>query len=1095
MRVISAATMYRQASTLPSCGHSASRMSEDPLAVSQWSLREPARVELRRTSRNPLHRRPLRLSLQVLFVVALASSIGGCGTEGRPLTEKLAGLDRRVTPRLSIEVRYGRCTDRTPVDGSIQESICGTSPGSAQPPVSVLNLSTRVADVLRVRVDPDALNAAALLSVLWADGSGGELQESISQLQTASRLTDQPAPVLVDLAAAYLVRAERTQSTRDLLQALETAEQAVRLDPRSQAASFNLALAMDRLGLDGQAEKEWRHYLELDRGSPWAEEATLRLRQLKRRFTPPQSPPLDSSSSALRDYVSRAPQQVRFLGWDRLLGAWGAAVLRNDSARATKVLHCLTQLGEELERQGGDATLADAVRAIHRHKDNGPSIRRLAEAHRAYAAGRSAFEGLDHAAAERWFSAALRASDLSETLGQWASLYRGASQFYLGRPEDAARLIAGVAERVNSTRHPALAAHAHWMTGTVNLRTGRYQRAEAEYRSSIRRFMQIGEREHLGAVHAFAAEAAFALGDEIGAYEAMHRSLMLLRPYRASPWLHNLLYVLAQAATTERLTRASARIQDEGVAAAASASLPVYHAEALLSRARIHAATGDTLQAVRDLNAGKRIVEALEPGELRSWFEQDLRFARASVAIRDRPASVATALDSVVAFFAASRTPLRLLPTLVLRAESRLSAGDAQAAAADLDSATALLRSLNTEITSTALRASMMDAANALFDRLAMLHLAAGRPEDALMALERGRVSTTRDRPPGPESFRPHLALRRGEVGVVYALVGDTLLIWTLGNQGTRVTRSNVDGDEILRTAERVRSALERRAAEPIREDIADLYDWLIQPIREQLGPKLLVVADGEIGGIPFPALYDAARERYLVEDHVLRFRGSLGDAAWAPQEKTGSLGLALLIADPAFDPKVFPGVDRLEGARAEVNALDALYPASIVLAGTEASARRLTAATRQVGIIHYAGHAVFDDTRPSRSFLLLTPTGDEPESGRLSAIDIEGWDLSHVRVVVLSACQTLRSRETHPGGFEGLAGAFLAAGAGGVVGSLWKVDDRFTLPLMVAFHRAFLRADDGAEALRQAQLQMLRSPDPDLRSPAAWAGFRYSGI
>jgi CHAT domain-containing protein len=61
-------------------------------------------------------------------------------------------------------------------------------------------------------------------------------------------------------------------------------------------------------------------------------------------------------------------------------------------------------------------------------------------------------------------------------------------------------------------------------------------------------------------------------------------------------------------------------------------------------------------------------------------------------------------------------------------------------------------------------------------------------------------------------------------------------------------------------------------------------------------------------------------------------------------------------------------------------------------------------------------------------------------------------------------------------------------------VGSLWEVDDRLSRPLMIELHRAYRAAPDGALALRTAQLSLLRSGDPALRSPAAWAGFRYTG-
>jgi CHAT domain-containing protein len=94
----------------------------------------------------------------------------------------------------------------------------------------------------------------------------------------------------------------------------------------------------------------------------------------------------------------------------------------------------------------------------------------------------------------------------------------------------------------------------------------------------------------------------------------------------------------------------------------------------------------------------------------------------------------------------------------------------------------------------------------------------------------------------------------------------------------------------------------------------------------------------------------------------------------------------------------------------------------------------------------------------------------------------------------VLAACQSVNAGQGRSSGFTGLAGALLAAGADGVIGGLWEVEDARTRILMTELHRALRAGEGGAAALRQAQLRMLASSDPALRTPAAWAGFRYVG-
>ena len=109
-------------------------------------------------------------------------------------------------------------------------------------------------------------------------------------------------------------------------------------------------------------------------------------------------------------------------------------------------------------------------------------------------------------------------------------------------------------------------------------------------------------------------------------------------------------------------------------------------------------------------------------------------------------------------------------------------------------------------------------------------------------------------------------------------------------------------------------------------------------------------------------------------------------------------------------------------------------------------------------------------------------------------AAELAGLDLSRLQLVVLSACQTLRARDGRAGGFAGFAEALLSAGAGGVVGSLWRVDDASTRELMVEFHRARRQHGDAARALQAVQVRWIRSADARHRAPAAWAAFRYAG-
>ncbi len=125
------------------------------------------------------------------------------------------------------------------------------------------------------------------------------------------------------------------------------------------------------------------------------------------------------------------------------------------------------------------------------------------------------------------------------------------------------------------------------------------------------------------------------------------------------------------------------------------------------------------------------------------------------------------------------------------------------------------------------------------------------------------------------------------------------------------------------------------------------------------------------------------------------------------------------------------------------------------------------------------------------------TPEPDAPDDGILSAEEVGALDLSRARLVVLSACETgLGTIEGHEG-LLGLRRAFAVAGAGSVVASLWRADDRATRVYMHSFYVAWLeRGLDVSAALHEAGLAVLGERRRSGRdtSPLYWGAFVATG-
>lgn len=1041
---------------------------------------------------------PRPISLRLL-ILSLCASLAGCDDDApaNPL-ERLAELHdlRSIGPRVSIETRHRSCAGAAASDGAAPIACASSIPPSSS---DLLELASAISRQVSSRAEPEALHAAGLIDLLWGGRSGNSVDRAISYLAAAARLGDRPADALSDLSAAYLVRAEESGSPRDLLQAVDAAARAQEREPNHAGAMYNLALAMDLLTADVGAATAWRRYEEMSGDPGWDAEARARVAALEVLEELPTPPALGAAAADVRGYARATPEQARLLGWDVLLGDWGDALIRGDTANAAASLRLARLFGAELASAGGDASLADAVLEIDRASGDPAARREMARAHRAYAVARADLLAGRLAVAQDSFASVLRDPRISDALQHWAEIYQAATIVLDGRLQEGWTRLSRVLERVDPVRHPAVAGQALEAMSTARIRDGRYEEAIEHARSAATHYAGAREHESHGSQLYLQADAELAIGAVEAGYRSMYDALVVLRPYRSSVWRYNGLTQLGSAAADEGLFGPASFLTTEAVAAADLSRSAVHQVEGRVGRARVLAAVGDTAAARADLLRSRDLLGGVESTSSREWLLVDLRLAESALAAEAEPRRAIAALDSILAAPAGIGTQSRLLAALVARAAARLNIGETAAAAADLERAADVVSEASKFISRSSLRAALLDDARAVFDRLVLLEAGRGEPLRALEHLERGRLSLA----PGARltghvgPLSPRIA--EGEAALSYLIAGDTILTWIVQSRNVQLVRTVVNGEALGSTIDRARASLELAAGEEtLQDDLARLHDWLFAPVRDRIGSgisRLVVVADGKIAGVPFAALLDRDRDRHLVESYQLRFASSLRDVA--PRSATARApsahgAAAVFVGDPGAGAET-RGFAPLPGSIAEVRTLSAYYENARLISGDSVTRSTITRALRGSAIFHFAGHAVFDDARPELSFLVLAPDREgEPE--RLSAATLHDLDLHGVRLVVLAACETLRSGGGRSGGFAGFAGFLLQSGVDGVVGSLWRVDDHATTPLMLAFHESFAASGDGPASLREAQLRLLRSSDQSLSAPSAWAGFQYAG-
>jgi CHAT domain-containing protein/tetratricopeptide (TPR) repeat protein len=293
-----------------------------------------------------------------------------------------------------------------------------------------------------------------------------------------------------------------------------------------------------------------------------------------------------------------------------------------------------------------------------------------------------------------------------------------------------------------------------------------------------------------------------------------------------------------------------------------------------------------------------------------------------------------------------------------------------------------------------------------------------------------------------------------------------------------------------------------------------DLYALLIQPVEKYLpgakGSLLTIEPHGPLLLLPFAALIDD-HGHYLVERYSLNYTPSLSLFQYMKRdaERAAEAGRHfLLVADPS---DLAPGpngvaLPALPGARHEVSAVARMLPSSetTLLLGKDAQAQRVGEEIGHNGVIHFATHAIVNDDSPSDSYLALGDIGSAAE-GRLTAADVYSLNL-HADLVFLSACRTGMGKVSGDG-IAGLTRAFIYAGASSVIASLGDVSDETTVRLVPEFYKSWLKGNNKAEALRQAQIHLMR----DLRAgrvkirtpygtyplpedPMLWASFILEG-
>lgn len=331
--------------------------------------------------------------------------------------------------------------------------------------------------------------------------------------------------------------------------------------------------------------------------------------------------------------------------------------------------------------------------------------------------------------------------------------------------------------------------------------------------------------------------------------------------------------------------------------------------------------------------------------------------------------------------------------------------------------------------------------------------------------------------------------IQQSAAAVIYPIIlPDRLeVILSLPQQGLRHYATKISQPEVEEVIDQLRENLEKPFTTPEGKLLsAKVYDWLIRPVEAELAQSqvktLVFVLDGALRNVAIAALYDG--NNYLVEKYSIALTPGLELLGPRPLRQTKLKTLAGGLTEARH------GFSSLPNVSDELKTIESEVPSEVLLNQTfTSSALRKQIDSVPFSVVHLATHGQFS-SNADETFVLAW---DKPiKLNELKDLlgSREQTTPEPIELLVLSACETAEGDKRAA---LGLAGIAIQAGARSTLASLWSLDDESSARLIGQFYKELATKQvTKAEALRQAQLSLLK--DPDYRHPIHWAAYVLLG-
>ncbi|MFW6085321.1 MAG: CHAT domain-containing tetratricopeptide repeat protein, partial [Gemmatimonadota bacterium] len=382
-----------------------------------------------------------------------------------------------------------------------------------------------------------------------------------------------------------------------------------------------------------------------------------------------------------------------------------------------------------------------------------------------------------------------------------------------------------------------------------------------------------------------------------------------------------------------------------------------------------------------------------------------------------------------------------------------------------------------------------------------MTRIRAARQEyDRLSATRAGATDPARDPAAAFEAIAVQSALRPGEALLQYLVGDEDAFVFLVTRDDVSVVRLDESPEALATRVRLARRLLDSGAAGDATEPLEALHAALLGPLASDEAftgaDRLIVVPHGVLTYLPFAALRDPATGRWLAEEKVLQHLPTPRVLTRAGRRRGAARTGFLADGGAVFAPLPVDLPASLTEARAVASALGRGVRLDVGERATEAAVRAALATDH---VVHIASHAELNASNPLHSEIWLSApeaeASDHAADGRLRVSELLELSIRSP-LVFLSGCETGLgtgwSSSYAPGeDFATLERSLLESGAGGVVATLWRVEDDGAAEFASRFYE-HLGGADPAEALARAQRDLIAGSRH--ANPYYWAAYRVAG-